>query len=550
MVPADDKHTGNTEADTNTSTKERKRRRLTPMPDCLMHWWTPLLLALILLAAGCFLASIWRMPLRPVPWWKINIYWPPSWPFNYHWPSKDAMALCATIAGAGFAFSAWQQKSHDNAVKEKEQARAQRELEADRQERERIRLEQIERDEYWKRREQIFQILASNNPGLRLGAVALLAELADTAAHSTLLNETEKQQLQRHIIDTLCLQLRHEGLALDNEGNISEHAEIQAAIFATILTRIDIRNNPSPYADWSREPINMTSCIVHTPLLIQNLTTHTTIDFSQSKFLSTFTLSNATITSLIWERAYFIGDLITRNNSTIGIRSLPSVAPYSRYINTTFMHDSETFAITLMSYENYKREPEIALFNCKFISKSTDNATPILIDTTPDESNDQKTVAQNLRMYQCQLADITIDATYINSHISIAENSITGHLQINLTEITNQDGIIERTPHASDRILIRNNIIRPDRNDEPIRITNYTDTEITSLLILNNNHISRPSDFNALHPLECKILTKDPNPFKFIERTPKGQITHTWQTGGGIEKLDTNFGPYLSSFFK
>ena len=41
---------------------------LTSMPPWLMHWWTPLLLAGILLAAGCFLASIWRMPLRSVSW--------------------------------------------------------------------------------------------------------------------------------------------------------------------------------------------------------------------------------------------------------------------------------------------------------------------------------------------------------------------------------------------------------------------------------------------------------------------------------------------------
>lgn len=505
--------------------------RLTPMPPSLMHWWLPLLLALILLTAGCFLASIWRMPLKPFSWQSIKPFWPPSWPFNYHWPSKDAMALCVTIAGAGFAFSAWQQRSHDNAANAK-QAQA-----------------TVEREDYWKRREHIFQLLGSENPSLRLGAVALLAELADQAAHSTFLNKIEKQQLQRHIIDTLCLQLRHEGLALNNEGNKSEHAEIQAAIFATILTRIDIRNNLSPYADWSREPINMTSCIVHTPLLIQNLTTHTTLNFSQSKFLSTFALSNATITSLIWERAHFIGDLITHNNSTIGIRSLPLVAPYGRYINTTFVHDSETFIITLMSYENYKREPEIALFNCKFISKSTDNATPIQIDTLYDGSDGQKEAAQKLRIHHCQLTDITINASYINSNISIAENIITGHLQINLAEFINQYGTIERTRHASDRIVIRNNVIQPSKNDEPIRITNYTDTEITSLLTINNNHISRPSDFNALHPLECEILTKDPKPFKFSERTPEGRITHTWQTGGGSEELNTNFGPYLSPYF-
>ena len=126
--------------------------RLTPMPPWLMHWWTPLLLAGILLAAGSFLASIWRMPLRPVSWWTINPYCPPSWPFNYHWPSKDAMALCATIAGAGFAFSAWQQRSHDNAIREEERTKAQQQFEQDLREREQQRIEK--REQYEKEREQ------------------------------------------------------------------------------------------------------------------------------------------------------------------------------------------------------------------------------------------------------------------------------------------------------------------------------------------------------------------------------------------------------------
>ena len=453
-------------------------------------------------------------------------------------PSSNAIKLCMTITGAGLAFSAWQQRSHDNATKENEQVRVQRELEADRQERERIRLEQIERDEYWKRREQIYQLLGSKNPGLRLGAVALLAELADQAANSTFLNEIEKQQLQRHIIDTLCLQLRHEGLALDNEGNESEHAEIQAAIFTTILTRIDIRNNLSPYADWSREPINITSCIVHTPLLIQNLTTHTTIDFSQTEFRSTFTLSNATITSLLWERAYFIGELTTQDNSIIGIRSLPLVAPYSRYIDTSFMHESETFMITLMTYKNDTTEPRMSISKCKFTTKSTKCTTPIEIYTRYDESDEQEVVAQNLDIYRCHLADITIDATYINSHISIAENSITGHLQIDFTESANEDGLLERIPHAHDRILIRNNFILPEEDDDPIRITNYTDTKITNLISLHNNLILRANDFGVPHILKCKIDAENPKPFKFIEHTSEGQITHTWQTGGGDEDFE------------
>lgn len=265
MAHASDDHKDTPEVDSSASMKERKNSRLTPMPDYLMHWWTPVLFAFILLVAGCFLASIWRMPLRPVSWQKINPYWPPSWPFNYHWPSKDAMALCATIAGAGFAFSAWQQRSHDNAVRDNDRldreraaAQARAEHEEQRSHEETRRLEQIERDEYWKRREQIYQLLGSENPGLRLGAVALLAELADSAAHSTLLNKNEKQQLQRHIINTLCLQVRHEGLCNSSEGTEEEHAGMQKAIIEIISSRIRKPQRNSTVANWTKELIEIT----------------------------------------------------------------------------------------------------------------------------------------------------------------------------------------------------------------------------------------------------------------------------------------------------
>ena len=499
-------------SDNTTSTHSNDAPRLTPMPRWLMHWWTPLAIAEGLLRWTLIVAIFWGG--QP------------------HWPSSEAMKLCVTIVGAGLAFSAWQQRSHDNAANAK-QARA-----------------AIERDDYWKRREHIFHLLDSKNPGLRLGAVALLAELADQAAHSTFLNNIEKQQLQRHIINTLCLQLRHEGLALNNEGNVSDHAQIQTAIFETILKRIDVQRNRSLYADWSKEPINITSCMIHTPILIQNLTTDTTIDFSHSKFLSTFELNNTTITTLLWEQAYFIGELVTRNNSMIGIRSLPLVAPYSRYFNTTFVHDSETFVITLRLYENHKIKPTALLSNCKFISKLTKYASPIEIHPTHNENNGQKTAAQDLHIFHCQLTDITIAATYINSRIWIAKNSITGQIQIILIETTNQSGLLERTPHASGRILIRNNVIQPGDNDEPIKITNYTGTEITNLLTLDNNHISRPSNTSTLHTLEYEILTNNPKPFKFSERTPEGQIAYTWRTGGGSEDFNTKLGPYLSPFFE
>ena len=529
MVPADDEDTDSTQADSSTSTKELNSGRLTPMPDCLMKWWIPFVLAGLLLAI-----------CTPIAFW---------WGGHFHWPSADGISVCITIAGAALAVSTWQQRNDDNAFKEQKQAQAQRELEADRQEREQIRLEQIERDEYWKRREQIYQLLGSKNPGLRFSAIELLAELADSAAHSNILNDTEKHQLQRHIIDTLCLQLRHEGLDHWDEGNRSEHAEIQAAIFRTILTRLDIQKKESSYADWSREPIKITSCIVHTQVLIANLTTHATLDLSRSKFLAKFEINNATIPTLLWEEACFIGELFTHNNSIIGTRSLPPGAPYGRYINTTFVHNSEMFTITLTSCVNCELKPTIYISNCKFTAKSTNASSPIQINTQHDNSGDEKKTTQNLYIRNCQLADITIDATYINSQILIVGNRITGHLQINLTEITNQDGLIERTPHAADRILIRNNVIHPGKDDEPVRITNYTATEITNLLRLDNNRISRQDNFSRPHTLECKIDTNTPNPFRFLERTPGGQIVHTWQTGGGTEGSPYDLGPYLSSFF-
>lgn len=516
MVPADDEHTSTNEPEDNTSTQKSffeklkfwKRCKnengepapLQPLPACLMKWKAPVVIA----GAGFLIALSFAIIWHGTP----------------HWPSADAMKLCTTIAGAGFAFSAWQQRSHDNAANAKREQAA------------------IERDDYWKRREHILHTLDSNNPRIRLAAISLLAELADKAEDSSVLNDKEKQQLQRHIIDTLCLQVRHEGLCIEEEGDKREHTQIQATIFETILKRIDVQRNRSLYANWSKEPINITYCTIHTPVLIQNITTDAVIDFSQSKFLSTFELSNVTITTLLWERAYFVGELITRNNSTIGIRSLPQVSPYCRYINTTIMHESETFSITLRSYKNYEIEPEITLSNCKFISKSTNDATPVQIYTTHDESNDRKAVAQNLRIYRCQLADITIDATYIHSRILIEENNITGPLQIDLAEQSNEDGILERTPHASDRIQLRSNVIHPGEDDMPIAITNRTDTNITNLIKFYNNCISRDNASEEFHTLEHEILKNNPKPFLFSEITSAGKVVHSWKTGGEHEDLD------------
>lgn len=219
------------------------------MHNWLMKWWIPFGLASLLL-----------IMCTPIAFW---------WGGQFHWPSANGITVCLTIAGAALAFSSWQQRIEDNVKEENKRTQEQRELEAQREEREQNRLQQIERDEYWKRREHIYQLLGSENPGLRLGAVALLAELADSAAHSTLLNETEKRQLQRHIIDTLCLQVRHEGQATNRAENNNEHSKIQQLIIGTILERASVNKMNTYLADWSLQKIDLSDSNIITPIYIQ-----------------------------------------------------------------------------------------------------------------------------------------------------------------------------------------------------------------------------------------------------------------------------------------
>ena len=351
MVPANADHTTGNESQKNTSTlrtfferlkfwkrdkkekEEEEPAQLTPMPAWLMHWWTPLLVAAIFFAPSLICAIIWGG--QP------------------HWPSSKAMKLCMTITGAGLAFSAWQQRSHDNTTNAK-QARA-----------------AIERDDYWKRREHIYQLLGSKNPGLRLSAVALLAELADSAAHSTLLNETEKQQLQRHIIDTLCLQIRHEGLEQTEEGNRDEHREIQKAIIETLLKRINKPNKISRQADWSQLTISMTNCKIYTPIAIHATTTESILDFSETHFYDTFTIKNSTLKDVRWHSAHFHQKLVVgdeANTVQIQIDNLPQDSKYTLFDNTCFTSNSGLIPFVIMPKEAH--QPRTLINNCSFFHKT------------------------------------------------------------------------------------------------------------------------------------------------------------------------------------
>ena len=400
--------------------------RLTSLPPWAMHWWIPLLLAGILLVAGCFLASIWHMPLRSVPWWTVKPYWPPSWPFNYHWPSKDAMALCATIAGAGFAFSAWQQRSHDNTRMEEDRAEAQRKHEAEsqareqniraeqaryeaerekreqniraeqaryeaereereqnrlaereryekeREEQERNRLEQIERDEYWKRREQAYSLLSSNNPNIRLGAIELLIELGDIANKSNTGNTAKTQEFLQHIVSILCNQVRYEGLNIPADGTLEQHAYLQGQILQKILKRADNSSLNNRSNGWTACTIDLSDSILNIEIQIHNATIKQPLVLTETTFNKPVSITHSSLHELHWTNSHF--NHLTTSNSSLKIDSFPAEMKYAEFSYTTFHshsdNESAAIAITLTDAKAYPSHTNIISFNknCSFKS--------------------------------------------------------------------------------------------------------------------------------------------------------------------------------------
>ena len=298
MVRANDDNTDSPEATSDTNKKKREPGRLTPMPDWLMHWWTPLLLAGILLAAGCFLASIWRMPLRPVSWWKINLYWPPSWPFIYHWPSKDAMALCATIAGAGFAFSAWQQRSHDTAARELERAT----------------------ESLWHMRNTAHKLLSANSYYDQYEGICRYFELADQLNKSIQIESNTRRILNSGILSALCAHIRYLGDPLPNNfENENERGELQNLILNNILERIN--TNLKGY--WDGLTVNLTNTTFLTAVTIVNFTSKSKIYLTKSRFEYEVNIDITDSSTFYWKNCSFLSNLKMTGKTTDPKHQLP-----------------------------------------------------------------------------------------------------------------------------------------------------------------------------------------------------------------------------------
>ena len=416
MVPGDNERTSANKPENNTSTRgtffeklkfwkrckqeDDEPAQLTPMPPCLMKWWTPLLIAFVLFALSLICAL--------------------GWGWQWHWPSSNAMKLCMTITGAGFAFSAWQQRSHDNAANAK-QARA-----------------AVEREDYWKRREHIFRTLGSSNPRIRLGAIAMLTELADSAEFSERLNKTEKQLLQQHIIDTLCLQMKYEGHAQKSEGSKEERSKIQLAITTAILQRINQTNRQPKLANWSNANIDFTQAKILTSITIDNIHTSAHLDFQHCTFTEDLIITDSTLDNITWRNARFRKSISCQGKNVeciISANELPSTTKACSFTNTIFISSPRsTFDLNKVAENAHS---SITLDKCKFYS--TNCTCPpeckCKISTTPEQCNclknkhcacKTKCIHSNITIYYSTLQ--TQQLQYM-PHLSISECS-TGKIEI------------------------------------------------------------------------------------------------------------------------
>ena len=509
MVPADDEHKSANEAEKNTPRQKNfveklkfwkrckqeddKPVRLTPMPPCLMKWWTPLLVAFLLFALS-FICAL-------------------GWGWQWHWPSSNAMELCMTITGAGLAFSAWQQRSHVNAANAKQAQAA------------------IERDDYWKRREQIYQLLGSTNPGLRLSAVALLAELADSAAHSTLLNDTEKQQLQRHIINTLCLQVRREGLLLKDEGDKDDHIEVQRVILQSIMIRINSPSKRTPHAEWSTEDIPLHNCRIFTRISFTNIHTVGVIDLSNSILESPIIIYQSRIENIYWARAQFRGSIQAKDNqgnNFIRMDGLPEHSGEHSFRNTTLICMYGDPCIQLNNLSNEDKGQYFEFTNCDFLrdvdsftktrkpsgftypnTRLPENMEPFSLATihiyeeSNDESNDE--YDHIIRFEKCRISGIKIELTQQASSININNNTIFDFIEIKVLDSCDQYGASTSSNQYREPISIRNNTFTAALESLPARLLYHsTAMHEDRVVTFTNNQITDPNQPTTTLPLQLE----------------------------------------------
>ena len=311
MVPADDEHKSANEPEKNTSRQknfveklkfwkrdkkekeeeEEEPAQLTPMPAWLMHWWTPLAIAGTLFLLSMLITSIWGTATYEEIVNAIQ-HFPKRWPFHMRTPSREEIEVCLTITGAGLAFSAWQQRSHDHATRELE------------------RSTDAQREEFWRRRESAHTLLNANSYAHQLEAIIRYLEMSDQIVKFNHIFTNASTYHQEAILTTLCAHMRKLGEAEKITLSELERAHLQEVIVKEILQRI----NGGP---WNGLRVDLSETHFLSELTIKNLNTESIIYLNKSTFDHKVSIKAPSKITVYWEDAEFLGTLAISGTSSI-----------------------------------------------------------------------------------------------------------------------------------------------------------------------------------------------------------------------------------------
>lgn len=416
MVRTGDEHTDRTEATSDTNKKKREPGRLTPMPDCLMHWWIPFALAVILFLGSMFITSIWGSATFDEIMQAIHDC-PMRWPFRIRTPSREEIEVCLTITAASFAFSAWQQRNHDNIAREKDALAKQEAEKTARETAEKNRSEQIERDEYWKRRERAYALLSSNNPNIRLGAIELLIELGDIATKSNTETLAKTQEFLQHIVTTLCNQVRYEGLNIDADGTLEQHAFLQGQIIQKLLKRANNSSINNRSNGWPRCTIDISDSILNIEIEIHNTTIKWPLILTGTTFNKPVNITRSSLHELHWTNSRF--NHLTIANSSLKIDSFPTGMKNAEFSHTTLgsqSHDANS-TITLR-LTNAKSNP--TLINSITFNQDCSFTSPLLISAKSNTKRPNFS-SEHLIFQNCNFAAVEITGATFNAGLLFEE---------------------------------------------------------------------------------------------------------------------------------
>lgn len=202
------------------------------------------------------------------------------------------MKLCMTITGTGLAFSAWQQRSHENATHEQN------------------RFDDNQRNEFWRNRESAHALLNANSYAQQHEAVIRYIEMSDHIIKFKHIFANAGIHHQEAILTTLCAHVRKLGETEKTTLSELERAHLQEVIIKQILQRI----NGGP---WNRLRVDLSQTRFLSELTIKSQNTESIIYLNKSTFDHNVSIIEPTKITVYWEETEIRGTLTIVGTSSM-----------------------------------------------------------------------------------------------------------------------------------------------------------------------------------------------------------------------------------------